>query len=140
MLKPKQWLVQNGHMPAGSENRRGRLSREHIALITAAVASGAAIEGYSAVPVVEKPAPATRKPVVESARVFDMPDIARDERTTEAYRFEDGKAVSIGMRTVDNVCGNSLTYCRCEQPRVWVDHTREAMVLFKPLVRTTKGK
>ena len=37
-MKKKEWLVKHGHLPAGSENKRGRISAEHVALLEEAVA------------------------------------------------------------------------------------------------------
>lgn len=128
-MKPKEWLKANGHI---TEIGRGRMSREHIALVEAAVASGVAIEGYA---VSSKPANAD-KPVervaVDSKTIADIGEPTRDERSLMAYRVEEGKNVEIGMRTVCNACGSSLTYCGDASPRVWIDHERQAVVNFKP--------
>ena len=130
-MKPKEWLHKNGHIETIG---RGRLSAAHIALINEAVANGVQIEGYSVVtPTKESTgAPEVKRTAVDPNRVVDVPDVARDERTTMAFYRNDGKVVEIGMRTVDNVCGNSLTYCRCESPRVWVDYDQQVVVNFKP--------
>lgn len=128
-IKPKQWLYDNGHLEVIG---KGRMSRAHIALIEDAVRSGVNIEGYTA----EKPVLATDKPVdvkriaVDPNRVVDVPDMTRDERDTVAFYMADGKRIEIGMRTVDNNCGSSLTYCSCESPRVWVDFDRQVVVNF----------
>lgn len=128
-MKPKDWLKANGHI---SEIKRGRMSREHIELIKAAVATGVKIEGYGEVTATaDKPATVERT-AVDPNRLVDVPDVYRDERTLMAYRTQDGKQIEIGMRTVDNNCGSSLTYCRCDSPRVWVDHESQAVVNFKP--------
>lgn len=133
-MKPKDWLKANGHI---TEIKRGRMSREHITLIKEAVANGAKIEGYGEVSATAS-APATVERVaVDPNRLVDVPDVFRDERALMAYRVENGKNVEIGMRTVDNNCGSSLTYCRCDSPRVWVDHETQAVVNFKP--RPGKG-
>lgn len=123
-MKPKEWLFKNGHI---KEIGRGRLSREHIDLIKDAVNHGAMIEGYS----VESTPNSTVKTVVKTAKataetVMDIGEPLRDERALSARA---GKT-EIGMRTVCNVCRNSLTYCFCPQPRVWVDYNREAVVEF----------
>ena len=130
-MKPKEWLVANGHL---KEAGRGRMSREHIALIQKAVAEGAEIEGYST------PKPATVKvsepkaEKVESTGIVDVPDMVRHENDWQAYV----DTREVGMRTVCNGCSNSLTHCYCKFPKVWLDHTREGVVVFKQ--RTTPRK
>lgn len=130
-IKPKQWLYDNGH--TDSLGGRGRMSAAHKALIMEAVAKGVNIEGYAVVEQSTTAAPAEVKRVaVDPNRVVDVPDMSRDEREVMGYYLSDGKTVEVGMRTVDNNCGNSLTYCRCESPRVWVDYDRQVVVNFKP--------
>lgn len=128
-MKPKQWLYNHGHIATIG---RGRLSREHIALIEQAVREGAVIEGYSvtntkdtAVPAkVNKAAPTNVKTVV------DVPDMRRDETIWQAHTMVDGVKRHVGMRTVCNNCHNSLGYCPCHTSVVWVDHERTGMVTF----------
>jgi hypothetical protein len=131
-MKPKEWLHKNGHIEVIG---RGRLSGAHIALIQEAVANGVQIEGYSVVSGNQNTetttAPTVQRTAVDPNRIVDVPDAVRDEREVEAFYREDGKVVKIGMRTVDNVCGNSLTYCHCESPRVWVDSDRQVVVNFR---------
>ena len=134
-MKPKEWLYANGHI---SKIGRGRMSAEHIALVKEAVANGVKIEGYETVksskPSVstEKPtAPAVERTKIDPNRVIDCPDPLRDEREFDAFVTVDGKTSKIGKRTVCNGCGNSLSWCWCPTPSVWVDHTREAVVTFK---------
>lgn len=134
-MKPKEWLFQNGHMSREDADKRGRLSLANKALIEQAVANGASIDGYA---VVDRPTLATDKPVevkrvaVDANRVVDLPAMTRDEREVMGFYREDGKTIEVGMRTVDNNCGTSLTYCPCDSPRVWVDCDREVVVNFKP--------
>lgn len=138
-MKPKEWLKANGHIP--DANVRGRMSREHKALIEDAVAQGVAIDGYEVVKA--KPATSTKPataPAVErvagtGAKVIaDIGEPYRDERALKAYWVKDGKNLPIGMRTVDENCGNSLTYCFCPNPRVRVlDNDGPVMVLFKSI-------
>lgn len=130
-MKPKEYLLKHGHI---SEIGRGRLSAAHIAIIKEAVAKGENIEGYSV-----STAPATSaKPAAEVTRearsdsIMDVPDESRPEKEWSAYRFEDGKQVPVGIRTVCNNCGSSLSYCHDRKPVVWVDHETEAVVYFKP--------
>lgn len=133
-IKPKIWLRDNGHMTAEEAAKKGRMSLVNKALVEAAVARGVNIEGYS---VVREDSPTGETPKVERVavdpnRVVDVPDAYRDERTLMAYHMVEGKRVEIGMRTVDNNCGSSLTYCACESPRVWVDHDHQVVVNFAP--------
>lgn len=129
-MKPKQWLFDNGHI---SVIGKGRLSRESIALIEQAVRDGVNIEGYAVSSVKpksedEKSAPKVEKVAVAGNRILDVPDEARDENSWTAHTSEG----EVGMRTVGTCCGNSLTYCRCATPMVWLDHMRQAAVFFKP--------
>lgn len=130
-MKPKEWLKAHGHI---TEIGRGRMSAAHIALIKDAVANGTEIEGYGSVTPKATGAPATveRTAVSTVKTIADIGEPTRDERSIMAYRTVDGKTVEIGMRTVDNNCGTSLTYCKCESPRIWVDHESQAVVNFKP--------
>lgn len=132
-MKPKVALVKAGFLPPGSENKRGRLSAAAIDQLKKLAAQGWDIEGYSVTKSADTSKPVTVEKVsVDPNRIPDVPDEARSEELWEAVRFEDGKPVTVGMRTVCNGCTSSLTYCRCEHPRVWVDHKAEAVVRFKP--------
>lgn len=124
-MKPKEYLVKHGHI---KEAGRGRLSKEHIAIIEEAVKGGAFIEGYSiSTPANDaEPVEVKRAPAVD---VYDVPDEVRPERDWEAYS-ESGAAV--GMRTICNLCGNSLNYCHHQTPVVWVDHKTMTGVVFSP--------
>lgn len=133
-IKPKQWLFDNGH--TDSVGGRGRMSLAHKNLIMEAVANGTAIEGYAlkeAVTLTGKESPAEVKRIVmDPNKIVDVPDACRDEKAVMGFYREEGKVIEIGMRTVDNNCGNSLNYCHCESPRVWVDYDRQVVVNFKP--------
>lgn len=126
-MKPKEYLLKHGHITSIG---RGRLSREHIAIIEQAVSEGVSIEGYS----VSKPTAAVAdKPTVERVQrdpntIPDVPDETRPESSWQAYANDR----EVGMRTVCNVCGSSLSYCPCSEPKVWVDYDRQAVVYFKP--------
>lgn len=129
-MKPKEWLLANGHI---KEITRGRMSREHINLIEQAVRDGVSIEGYAVSTVQpksedEKALPKVEKRAVSSDRLIDVPDEARSESDWEAHTASG----PVGMRTVCNTCHSSLTYCHCQHPRVWVDHETEGVVFFKP--------
>lgn len=127
-MKPKVWLVKNGHLPAGSENVRGRLSLAHKALIEEAVSKGALIDGF-----VKSTDATARVERVAADRVVDVPDVARDEDAWEAVgKRNDSTFFTVGMRTVCNGCHNSLTYCRCDTPRVWDGCEREVFITFRP--------
>lgn len=127
-MKPKEYLLKHGHIDSIG---RGRLSREHIAIIEKAVAEGVNIEGYS---VSSKPTAETPKVAREprADTIPDVPDESRPEKNWQAYRKSGVDIVDVGMRTVCNNCGSSLTYCRCPKPVVWVDADIEAVVYFKP--------
>lgn len=134
MMKPKVALVKSGFLPAGSENKRGRLSADAIAECKRLVAEeGYKIEGYevSSTPASEKDAPVVQKKSVDPNRILDVPDEARSEDAWEAHTSEG----PVGMRTVCNTCHSSLTYCHCAPPMVWVAYDRAAAVYFKPRTR-----
>lgn len=132
-MKPKEYLVKHGHIKVAG---RGRLSRENIAIIEEAVKNGALIEGYSTSTPADESNPTEVKRAIVGDAIFDIPDETRPERNWEAKRESDGKP--IGMRTVCNRCGNSLTHCLHATPVVWVDHNRQSEVVFVP--RTTPVK
>lgn len=137
-MKPKEWLYKHGHI---TEIGRGRMSREHIALIEQAVRDGETIEGYAVSTVQpksqdEKSAPAVEKVAINANRVIDIPDETRPESSWTAHTSEG----EVGMRTVCNVCKSSLTYCPCAQPRVWISHESEGVVFFKPRTTPIKRK
>ena len=141
MVKPKEWLLKNGHI---KEITRGRMSRENIQRIEDAVRKGEQIEGFMVSTVqpktAEKDAPKkVDKVSVSTDRVLDIPDESRDERAMSAYALVNGKNHPIGMRTVCNACHSSLTYCHCESPRVWLDTNTEVVVLFKSIPSSRKG-
>ena len=131
-MKPKEWLLKNGHI---KEITRGRMSREHISLIENAVRNGASIEGYgvSTTAPAEKSAPVKVEKVgTDPNRILDIPEFpVRDEREWQGYANVNGKIRDIGMRTVCNTCNNSLSYCGCKSPIVWIDHETTAVVNFK---------
>lgn len=131
-MKAKEWLLNNGHI---KEITRGRISLDNRALIEDAVRKGAQIEGYSisTAPAAPDAPVAVDKAVVSNEKViYDIGPERYNENEWIAYIHEDGKHKEIGIRTVCNGCGASLTYHMCETPRVWVDYNREAMVNFKP--------
>jgi hypothetical protein len=133
-MKPKEWLLKHGHI---TEIGRGRISLPNKALIEEAVRNGAVIEGYSVSTAPSKEGSdnvAKVEKTPKAGAIFDVPDEARSEDMWRAFRAVDN--VEVGMRTVCNgPCGSSLTYCRCEHPRVWVDHQSESLVYFKPIAQ-----
>lgn len=133
-MKPKEALVKDGFLPKGAENKRGRLSGAAIDRCKELAGQGWSIEGYEVSQSTTSTGPIVDKVKVDPNRIFDVPDVARDEDMWSAHTSEG----EVGMRTVDNGCGNSLNYCRCQHPRVWIDHETEGVVVFKP--RTTPLK
>lgn len=127
-MRPKEWLVKNGHLPAGSENARGRISASNIELIKAAVAEGVSIEGYS----VSKPMASTDKPVTVSRTAETTGVIENPEETVpERYNIAMVGNEVIGNRTVCDVCRRSLNYHICSSPRVMYNGV-QSVVTFKP--------
>lgn len=139
-MRPKEWLVKNGHLPEGSERKRGRISLEHDALIKDAVAKDGSLDivGYTRKGVastVEPPPVAKSGPAVAATVVADIgdpthPELERREGglyLTEAFVG----TVQVGMRTVCNNCHRSLTYDLCGSPRVNLDHNQAGMVEFR---------
>lgn len=128
-MKKKEWLVKNGYLPKGSENVRGRLSGEHVALIEAAVAGGEHIEGFS---VVSKPTAATDKPTtVERVKHADTIADTPEETVPEQFNIAMVGDKVIGNRTVCDVCKRSLNFHICQSPRV-MDNGVSSVVSFKP--------
>jgi len=133
-MRPKQWLHKNGHID--NPNQRGRLSREHIALIEKAVREGAKIDGYGAS--TDTPAEGGEVKVervsTDPNRIADIGEPRRPETSWKAHTMVDGTKVPVGMRTVCNLCRSSLTYCGCRSPYVNVmdreDTERQGLVIF----------
>ena len=136
-MKPKEALVKDGFLPAGAENKRGRLSADAIARCEALVSQGWKIDGY------ESKADNTVAKVKVPTGVKEVADIGdpiHDEREWSAYVTVGDKTQTVDMRTCCNLCGrSSLTYCPHPEPQVFVDFDQSAVVSFKqrnkPLVR-----
>lgn len=129
MLKPKVALVKDGFLPAGSENKRGRLSAAAIERCKELAASGMKIEGYES-----KVSNTGEAPTVEKVKVSNsstVADIGEPFHHEEAYQAFTSEG-EVGMRTVCNNCKCSLTYCPCPKPVVNLDHERTGVVFFKP--------
>lgn len=136
-MRPKEWLAKNGHID--NPNQRGRLSKDHTALIEAAVRDGAKIDGYSVTPALDTGSPTApfvakvERTSVDPNRIADVPEARRPDTDWVAHIYVDGEKTQVGMRTVCNVCHNSLTYCYCTQPQVnhiGLDTEAQAMVTF----------
>lgn len=125
-MRPKEWLVKNGHLPAGSENARGRISAVNIELLKAAVAGGAYIEGYSA----SVPKSSDSTPKAERVAVVDAIADTPEETVPEQYNVAMVGDKVIGMRTVCDACKRSLNFHICDSPRV-MDNGVSSVVRFK---------
>lgn len=116
-MRPKEWLVKNGHL---DKIGRGRLSREHIALIEKAVAEGASIEGYSVTKSVatgpEKPAAVVKREAHDPNRIVEPAEYRYPENGYRA--FEVGTGVERSMRCACNGCMLSLVMCYCDTPSI----------------------
>lgn len=118
MIKPKVWLVQNGHMPEGYQNARGRISATNKALITEAVLAGAQVEGFalqastgpSEAATVEKVKPTTGEKVIADVNYrYSEEDYVARENVTGVLRV---------MREACRHCGCSLVGCWCTNPEI----------------------
>jgi hypothetical protein len=121
MIKPKVWLVQNGHKPAGYEDTRGRMDGAAKALVMEAVKNGAQIEGFS----LTTPAPTStvlpsvqRAPVSNVKTIAELPAYRYNEDTHVAHSFEGGKKVSRSLREACRHCRVSLVVCHCPAPEI----------------------
>lgn len=122
-MKPKDWLLANGHI---KEITRGRMSRENIALIQEAVNNGTKIEGYAPTEDGEE----VNRVATDPNRILDIPEFPfRQEHEWEPY--VQGVKWSMGMRGVCNLCNSSLTYCGCPKPVVNLDNGGTSVVEFK---------
>lgn len=135
-MKPKAALVKDGFVEGdhvwspGDENKRGRLSVAAKARLTELALSGWQIDDYSVTKSADTSKPDTVVKIkTDPNAVVDIPNPTRDEKALEAW----SGTVKVGMRTVCNNCRRSLTYCPCEQPRVWLDHETQGVVHFKPV-------
>lgn len=135
-MKPKAALVKAGILPPGSENTRGRMSRENIAHCERLVRDeNYDIEGFAvskAAPVENVPQKVERVAAADPNRLVDVPDQNRLEDEWEAVHFVDGKPVVVGFRTVCNLCHSSLGWCHCPRPEVNAFGHGVVVVHFKP--------
>lgn len=121
-MKPKEALVKDGFLPPGSEKQRGRISLLADNRCKELAAAGWKIDGY------ESKGDAVEKVKSDPNAVIDIPAARIDERTVRAFTSEG----EVGIRTVCNNSGVSMTYCPCPTHKVWLDHDREGVVYFKP--------
>jgi hypothetical protein len=134
-MKPKAALVKDGFVEGdhtwspGDENKRGRLSGVAKARLAELAASGWQIDDLS---VGQSPTGevTVTKIKTDPNAVVEIPNPTRDEKALTAWVGTQ----KIGMRTVDNNCRRSLTYCPCESPKVWIDHKTEGVVTFRSKV------
>lgn len=78
------------------------------------------------------PAPVERVKVTTGKVITDIGDPIRREDEWRAFATDaEGNEVEVGMRQVDNITGNSLTYSFAPVPKVWVDHNHESEVHFR---------
>src|SRR5688500_9888054 len=112
MIKPKVWLVQNGHAPKGYENSRGKMPKAYKDLILEAVANGAKIEGYA---LTASTGP-EEAPKVEKAQKTGHEVVAlRPYRYTEETHImrEMDTHVERSLREACSFCCLSMVGCYC---------------------------
>lgn len=136
-MKPKQALVKDGFLPAGSENQRGRMSGKAIERCQYLVDhEGYTIEGFAKSGASGKPAAESAKPEIvrvktDPNRLVDVPDALRDSRDWTLVRKDTGKPIhAVGMRNVCEGCKSSFTYCPCPVP-TFLDNTGPVPVEFR---------
>jgi len=131
MPSPKEVLFKHGLI---EKIGRGRLSADNRKWLDEFVAGGGKVDGWS---VTE-----TGETKVEKVGRVITPDVTEThpEKENEAYYFLNGKPITVSMRTVCNVCHNSLSYHFCQEPKVWVDYQTEAVVYFRKRVNPLPGK
>ena len=119
-MRPKEWLVKNGHL---DKVGRGRLSREHIALIEKAVAAGVKIDGYTVeskpkatATGPDKPTAVVKRESHDPNRIVEPADYRYPENGYRAFEVETG--VERSMRSACNGCSLSLVMCYCEVPTI----------------------
>ena len=131
---PKEALLAAGRI---KEITRGRISRDNNAWIDDQIAKGAfTISGMT----VTKSSSSTAAPIVKrtvqaAAKIIsDIPEVFRDEDMYDVADESGNRMPGVGMRNVDNRCGNSFTYCMCREPRIYYGD-REVKVTFIPKAR-----
>lgn len=120
-MKPKEWLHANGHL---KEIGRGRLSKEHIALVTKA-AETTFIEGYSrgdVVPVT-KAKVSVNKPVSDDETgIVELAPILYPFDQYRVFGYTDGKKVYASTKEACqehgySVCGHDCIGGTVNGPR-----------------------
>ena len=130
---PKDALLHYGKIEKIS---RGRISQTNHEFLAERVKAGDRISGYTpeviksdSTSAIKKARPGTIRnsaPKAVGKEIADLPDECRPERYWEA--FCDTQVV--GMRTCCNLCKNSLCYCFCPVPKVYVDN-KEVAISFR---------
>lgn len=131
-MKPKEYLLKNGHI---DEIKRGRLSREHIDIIKAAVAGGENIEGYTlntpAAGIPEKATNAVERNKPEVGKIiYEIPPERFPESEYTVFERVDGKRVTRSLREACNNCRVSLIYCFCDSPRIVARNGRGSVLVY----------
>lgn len=115
-MKPKEWLLKNGHI---STIGRGRLSIDNINLIKKAVGEGVYIEGYSDTGAVrtKRGIPVKSKPIKEMfmyPEIVDLTPYVYPEDEFVAVERDNGKRVIRSLREICRHTGYSLVVCPFE--------------------------
>ena len=136
-MKPKQALVKDGFLPAGSENKRGRMSGAAIERCQYLVDhEGYTIDGFAKSSAAGKPAVESAKPEIvrvktDTNRLVDVPEPLRHKEDFTLVRKDTGKPIhAVGMHNVCQGCNSSFTYCPCPSP-TFLDNTGIVPVEFR---------
>lgn len=129
MIKPKVALVKDGFLPAGSENKRGRLSAAAIERCKELAAAGMQIEGYSLKDSKVKDSAGKPEKTVVKEKVTNPASTVQEP----FYRYgEDGvnthEAVTVDGRVYDLRqachCGYSLSGHVCDNPAILTENIK----------------
>ena len=108
-MKPKEWLLANGHI---KEIGRGRMSKDHIVLITEA-AKDTFIEGYSS-GTLAKPKVAVAKPVLNNGQeIVELAPILYPHEAYTAVYYLDGKRKTVTTKSACQQHGYSICGHEC---------------------------
>jgi hypothetical protein len=142
MQKPKEYLVSIGFLPPGSENKRGRISKEGIALCEKGASEGVLIEGYatSGTGSVAEPAPVSRVKVTTEKSVQELGPMFYAPETHRVFEWRDGKPVERSLTEACRNCRVSLVQCHCGSPLIVAhDGTGSVNVTIEPKERDTSS-